>query len=375
MLIRNYKRRGVIVPLVCLLAFVVLAILAMATDLGYITVCKTQAQATADAGAVAGAARLATNNLIIGSTSQAGDIAAAKSAATDTIGRNHIGLGNNISLIADQPVFGVFDTSILPIPIRNFSPVDSVYVSVHNEVPLFLAKLFSVNSNNIGAVATAQTELCTIAGTRVNGNEPSPIIPIAMKQSDYQDMCTRYAANPSATGTLYPGNFDNTSGGGGNGGNGNGSNHGLLRFGTASPSGNILCNQVEYGPTPDQMTFQFPASGGLPAGWSPNLTGGFDFTPYDESTDPGLRASVFHHIQNGQIRLVPITTTTTVVNGSSATYHIVEWAAVTVSVHGNGANSEIWVQPAVFVNDGTLVPGGRQTAPGKGGVAVTSLVN
>ena len=133
------KRRGVIVVFAAVLLIVMVAMIAFAVDLGFITVARTELQSAADAAALAGAADLPKGE------------AAAKTMATDYVGRN-ISVANSPSITqtAGQWDFkeGKFSAGK--------TPLDALQLKLDTKnQSLFFGKVLGTNSFNAGATATA----------------------------------------------------------------------------------------------------------------------------------------------------------------------------------------------------------------------------
>jgi hypothetical protein len=142
-------RRGAIAVLAAILSVFMLAVIAFAVDLGYLSLVRTQLQTTADAAALAGAGTMN------GTTDE------MKAAAQNFAVRNKVA-GRTAQLTSSEVEPGIWDTVA-----RSFTPSsqlgNAVRVTVRTsentggETPLFFGRIFGKNSvaQHASAIATA----------------------------------------------------------------------------------------------------------------------------------------------------------------------------------------------------------------------------
>ena len=164
-------RRGAIAVLAAILSVFMVGMIAFAVDFGYLSLVRTQLQATADSAALAGAGTMNTN--------EADMIAAAKNFAT----RNKVA-GRAAQLTTSDVEPGIWDTTA-----RTFTPSsdlgNAVRVTVRTsqnsggETPLFFGKVFGKNSmaQKASAIATANPRdiafVIDLSGSMNDDTDPS----------------------------------------------------------------------------------------------------------------------------------------------------------------------------------------------------------
>lgn len=385
---RARGRRGVIVPLVGLLLVGLVGVLAMVMDLGLMTVYRAQLQNAADSAALAGASALGTDNLVrpVSYSAQTTDLFQARQLAQKFAQANVMNLNGTVRVVLDSN--NDVDGGTLSNPSdlsQSFSTSQSLLLNsirvrtyadaTHSgSVRFFFAPVLNINSSTVATTATATVELHKIESLRPNPNLRSPILPITMTYNDWLSMVSgktnsdSYALNlltgkvvPGSDGLdeqqLYPSSNQAPS------------NKGLLRFGVGSHSDSVLSDQIQNGPTYQQLLYQWPDTAGAPA-WSAQHT-------LQIGADPGWRATNFDDLTSvavgGQARLIPINNGVNPGNGANGVYTIVAFAPVRVVVSVKGGNGKGYarVQPAV-INDPTVVAGGL-AGSGEGGVPIVRL--
>jgi len=137
---RRAKKRGVIAVLAAVLLVVMLAMIAFAVDVGFVTVARTELQGAADAASLAGVAKL--------------PLSEGEAETTAKFYVDHNVAANNAPQITTTP--GQWDlksNSFIP----GKSPFDSLQVEVVSKnQAMFFGRVMNVNSFNAGAKATAQ---------------------------------------------------------------------------------------------------------------------------------------------------------------------------------------------------------------------------
>lgn len=388
---RARRGRGAIAPIVSVLSVVLLGMHALAYDLGRVALVKSQLQAAADASALAGAYGLATDQLI-------SPYSASRRAAADTAARaqalkfaqaNATDFNNATSVVMSSA--SDIDVGLLSNPsdlttafaVAMTSPPNSVRVRTYADathggaLKFAFAPVLGLTSSTPQATATATAILYAVESMQASSTGRSPILPITMSYSDYQQMIAGksplqdlYSVNPTtgavtsgadglAEQQLYPGS------------NVTSSNNGLLQFGTGSHSNSILSDQIANGPTSSQLKAEWPPNGAPPWNSSHRLTIG---------ADPGWRAANFDDLSTvvtaGQPRLILLNDGTSPGNGAKGSYTIVAIAPVRVVYVDKGGKSSGYalVQPSL-ISDPSLIAGTTPIAPGTGvgGIPVLRL--
>ena len=154
-------QRGVTLLLVALSLVVLLGISALAIDLAWLYVARSEAQRAADAGALAGAEMFVNSGYSSGLVSQAQVQILAANAAAAVGNKNLVGgqnplIGTNFSGTCPPPAGsdGCFDFSIPGDP--RITVVAQRTASRNNPMPTFFIKIFGVTTANISAQATAE---------------------------------------------------------------------------------------------------------------------------------------------------------------------------------------------------------------------------
>jgi Flp pilus assembly protein TadG len=382
------SRRGVILVLVSLLIVVLCGITGFAVDLGRLAVCKAQLQNAADAAALAGASALGSDNLILSApyNSQTSDISTARTLSQTFAQSNKYDLNGSRSIVLDKNAdvsVGVLTSPIRPSSVFSTpaqGPYNSVQVrtyinSTHGgNLNLLFSPVIGQNSATLQATSVAVVELHTISTLRVISGRNSPILPITMSLSDWNQMVnnltgvdslkydsTLGAVVPGSDGLqeqqLYPGS------------NGTSSNNGLLQFGTSSHSNSVLSSEILNGPDSGQVLAEWPPNGSPP--WSAQGT-------FTIGADPGWRASNFDDLASavGKIRIIPINDGTSPGNGANGYYTIVALVPVRIMSSDKGGKNQgsAMVQPAVII-DPSVVASKTLSAPGQGGVPISRLAH
>ena len=136
---RRANRRGVIVVLAAVLLVVMLAMIAFAVDVGFITVARTELQGAADAAALAGVAKLPLGE------------SEASSTASEYVNRN-IATNKPPAITTTAGQWSVKTNSFVP----GKSPFDALQVQVDSKnQALFFGRVMNTNTFNAAAKATA----------------------------------------------------------------------------------------------------------------------------------------------------------------------------------------------------------------------------
>jgi Flp pilus assembly protein TadG len=150
-----FRRQGAVLPLVTILLVGLLGFVALAIDIGVMTVARTQAQNAADVAALSGARTL---NGLSGNNKTASETEAADAATGNKILEATITAGQVASV---QTGVYRYDTTSNRF-IANFATTPTANeawgatrVNISTVQPTYFGRVFGVNSLNIGATATA----------------------------------------------------------------------------------------------------------------------------------------------------------------------------------------------------------------------------
>ena len=156
MLLNTPARRGGIIPLVALILVAMMAMLALAIDIGLIATARTQCQNAADVAAMAATRQLNGDTAANNNYAQAAPT--AKAAAANN---NILNTAVDPALVQVNVGYYAYDSTLQRF-IANFSgtkPATESWSAAQADLsaarPTFFAKLFNVSAFNVGASATA----------------------------------------------------------------------------------------------------------------------------------------------------------------------------------------------------------------------------
>jgi Putative Flp pilus-assembly TadE/G-like len=345
-------RPGNVISIVAILAVFLVGMVAFAIDTGYVAGTRTQLQRATDAGALAGCEKLGTwsGGTIPEATAKAECKKFAQANENLTIRDADVRLLRyNPAAPAGSRVSALY--SVLNPP--NCCEVTMRRDELANgKLPLFFAPILGKNSADVRARSTAYM---MPAQAVMPG---SPMLPYAVQIDYYFAVCgqSRIGVDGKLISTQdnWTVRADGTTVSGADGvrevmlysdTNNKPGNFGSLDIGSSSNGTPELERQILYGPTVQdfqQSDFKSKVApdGGL-------------YCPFYATGDSGLTTSVkdsFQQIQ-GQARIIPLYDV--VINsGDNATYHIVNYAVVTiVQVDFTGNPKKLWVQPAMLMTN------------------------
>jgi Flp pilus assembly protein TadG len=306
-------RKGAIAVLAAVLMIVMLAFVAFSVDLGYLCLARTQAQASADAAALAAAWELADQARLKVAADEGYSVARSKAiafAAQNRVAAVNPWLDANAS---NHPsgdiVIGRLDNpSDLSEKLQFDRPesYNAVQVRVRRDaerngaVPLFFARALGLRSADISAQATA-VYANNVRGVRVTEDTgKSSLLPFAVHVNVWKDLLNgktgadnwkydpetkrvsggsdgileyRFKAATKKADTLTPGNF------------------GVVNLGDPNNSASALWRQIRNGPTAEDLGFYGGELAFDPASGSLQLSGD-DSTMSQLGGDTGVSASM-----------------------------------------------------------------------------------
>lgn len=157
---RSNSRQGAVLPIVTVVLIGLLSVVALAIDIGLVTIARSQAQAAADVGALAGARNL--NGQVLNNKDAAIDFA-KKAAAQNYILGQKITASSNITAVkcgmyryTTDKISGVSrfqaDFENTPLSSDNYG---AIQVRIETSMTTFFGKLMGVNSMKASVVSTA----------------------------------------------------------------------------------------------------------------------------------------------------------------------------------------------------------------------------
>jgi hypothetical protein len=359
------RRPGSVLPLVCITLVFLVGMVAFAIDTGYVALTRTQMQEAADAGAHAGAFKLATFD---GQSSQ--------DAAARTEARTFVGYNDSLTVPdGDIKVFryNPYKAAGQRVSAGSASlPPNAVEVTLRRDaqangpVSLYFGPVLGTSQADVRAKSVAYL---LPAGGILPG---APLIPFAMHVDYYYAAVGQARTDPDGVpipttdtarvkddGTVVSGSdgikevvlFSGTRQSPGN--------FGSVDLGSASNGTPELRRQILYGPTwndfhdPD-FRDKLQRDGSLAA-------------PVNLGGDPGLSTSVKDSFDQviGKPRIIPLFDTVTG-NGNNTVYHVVGFAAVVITaVDLQGSPKQVWIQPSRLITS-NITPADPDTATTEG---------
>ncbi|MEX0585817.1 MAG: TadG family pilus assembly protein [Pirellulales bacterium] len=365
-------RRGVVLLLTLFLLVAMLAITALALDLGYVMVAQTELQRTADATAMAAAWDLIDEEMVKSNGDPSIRLESIRDTATHYAAANYVcGDSPDIDQNADNVTTGGVVVGYLDLddPDAELSTEDpetynAVQVRVervstlNGEVPFFFARALGYSSiaKNATAVAAIQSNFGGFGTPSDGGN--LGILPFALDETTWDgllagvgsDNYTWNASTESVTSgcddvlevNLYPQ------------GTGSPGNRGTIDIGGSNNSTADIARQITDGVTPDDLAHH---------------GGKLEFNDDGElflNGDTGISAGVKDELGSivGEPRIIPIFRTVCG-PGNNATYTIVKFAGVRimyVKLTGSMSSKKVIIQPANVKVKGGIPSSGPQTS-------------
>jgi len=354
-----------------------LGMASLTVDVGMLYRARAEAQASADAAAMAGAWRLLDNDKLKGTANMTAEIADARTIAAQIAARNVIvnqspSLDANTSNDANGDIMVGYlsdpdHNTGESLPTANASQFNTVRVHVrrdpqHNSpIDLYFAGVFGRLTTNISAEAYA-TFKDGVVGWKVTDNTGNAgLLPLALKVDAWNNLLAgtfttgdNYAYDP-ATGAvtaghdginelnLYPGGGATQLPAG---------NFGTVDIGDPGNSTADLARQIRYGVSADDLAYY---GGELKLGPSGTLS---------LTGDTGLSAALKEDLTSiiGQPRSIPLFSTVAG-PGDNSVFTIVGFACIRildVNLTGSMSSKKVIIQPAFCVDDSAL------TGPGSG---------
>lgn len=345
---KRSPRRGAIVVLAAVLMVIFLGAIALAVDVGYMLLTRTQLQAAADSAAIA-------------ATRHPPKSPQEMIAIAQQFAGYHIAGGKPVTLGAADIEFGTFDFTR-----REFTRSDSAYNAVRvtarrddatgGQVPLFFGRVIGSDTCAVRTLAVAAF-IDNFSGFRAPASgENAPILPIAMSKPTCDALLAASGPDswkwdpgsrqvvPGSDGipevSLYP---ENTGASG---------NVGTVNIGIEN-STSALSQQILNGVRSQDLT---PYGGKLDLGPGGTL---------QLSGNPGLSAAIGESLKTilGQPRIIPVYSQITG-SGDSAQFTIAKFQGIRiVYVEVTGNNKRVVVQPAnIVVKHGILQSNGVRTS-------------
>lgn len=367
----NQNRRGVTFAVVVVSLVMLMGMASMTVDIGMMYRARNEAQASADAAAMAAAWRLMDQDRLRGTAYVSTVTAAARQAAVDYAARNPIVMeaptldANTGNSTSGDVVIGRLDDpndADEPMDFSDPSRFNAVHVFLHRDdvrngpIDLYFASAFGHWTADVSASATAAF-YDGVVGWSVNDTTGNAgLLPFALNVNAWNNLL----AGTVSTGDSY--SYNATSGavtGGSDGilelnlypGGGSGQlppgNFGTVDIGSNNNSTTDLTRQIRYGVSEDDLAY-FGGTLELGADGTLLLNG-----------DTGLSAAVKDDLAAviGKPRAIPIFSTVSG-NGNNSMYTIVGFVGVRimyVKLTGAMSGKKVIIQPAYLLDDSVIV--------------------
>jgi len=193
--LRKPRRRGAVSVLAALMVIVLAACLALAIDVGYLCLVRTQAQVAADASALAAGQSILTEDRLRGYFQRVYD--SAQSVAAQYAGLHRLGPANANLQVDEDVIIGRLDD---PTDLR--ATLDTSYPATYNalavivraseerarQCPLFFARVFGIDGRDVQATATV-AYADRIVGFRTSSRNPTTsLLPFSAKVESWRDL-------------------------------------------------------------------------------------------------------------------------------------------------------------------------------------------
>jgi Flp pilus assembly protein TadG len=370
---RPADRKGSILVLTAIMMIAMMGMLAVAVDIGYLQMARTQLQQSADSAALAAAAELIDNEAIGGTRNMNDEIASARDYARQFAALNRVcttspdvNVNDNNDPSGDIVVGYLADPSDRTQQMNFDDPsrYNAVQVRVrrtasqNGEVPFYFARAFGLNSIATQCTATAAL-LNNIAGFRTPADGSNlGILPFALDKETWDDMLAGGGGDNWSFDDVH-----NQVVAGSDGvrevnlfpqGTGSPGNRGTVDIGPSNNSTSDIARQITSGVSPSDMAaiggeLRFNANGEL------FLNG-----------DTGISAGVKDELSSikGKPRIIPIFRE---VNGpgNNAQYTIVRFVGIRileVKLTGSASSKRVIIQPANVTATGGIPGTGDQTS-------------
>ena len=379
--LRHPRGMAAVLIAVMLPAFVGFA--ALSVDTAVVAVARTQLSTAADAAALAGAMKLATETRVRGGTDLTAELTAANSQAISLATANRV-LGatpvvnaNNANTSGGQIMVGylnpanpqaTLDSSSASTKLFNSVQVKMIRDSSHGgAVPTVFAQLMGFRGSNVTVSSTATAQSYSLSGFQATGSLSANLLPIVLDKTTWQSMMAgqstdQYTYNPasntvtSGADGVYESQLYPVS-------SGSPGNWGTIKVGVSNNSTSVLSDQILNGISPAQLaTF-------------PNSTIQLDSTQNPPSItfqgNPGISAGIKSALTSiiGKPVAVPIYDQNGG-NGSNAWYRVIAFQPARIlSVNFQGNPKYVIIQPALL-DDATGIPGTSQSWTSGGLISV-----
>ncbi|MCG2684465.1 MAG: pilus assembly protein TadG-related protein [Planctomycetales bacterium] len=335
------RRLGTILVLTAVMMVAMFALLAVAVDIGYVTLIRTQLQSAADAAALAATQELYDNHTLP-PTTIAEARAAALESARDYARLNLVG-GTGPELA---------DTDVVFLPSAATGSLNATYVRVrraadiNGEIPTFFMRVLGVDSSSGGAEAKAMFDDNFFSGFEPSEKGNLMILPFALDKQTWEQTLERLlAGNGDDDWTWDEENQEITPGSDGipeanlfPQGTGSPGNRGTVDIGARNNSAADAARQIVEGVNAADLEH---IGGKLELGPDGTL---------ELNGDTGISAGMKNALASirGKPRIIPLFSSVSG-NGNNATYTIVGFAGVRVmdvKLTGQMSGKRVIIQPA-----------------------------
>lgn len=357
---RKYRRRGAIAVFAAISMVVLLGMAALVVDAGILYATRAELQRSADAAALAGAEELLNDDRLRGASATLDVFTAARQSAA-TYAASNVVYGQLPTLDHDQDIqLGQLNNLANQQELMSLADPDGFNaVAVHlrknyirnGPIDLLFARIFGLQSANLGAEATAAYE-GGVVGFRVTpktGN--AELLPFTLHVDYWNSLMNglitigdNYSYNRETGAVtegsdgvlelnLYPGaGADQLPPG----------NFGTVDIGSNSNSSADIARQIVEGVNETDLSY----------------FGGELQVPVDLNGDTGLSAGIKDELESviGQARAIPLFNSVTG-PGNNSTFHVIKFVGIrimSVKLTGPMNKKHVIIQPAYVVDDSAV---------------------
>ena len=194
-----HNRKGAVVILAALMMVVIVSLTALAIDVGYLCMVRSQAQNCADAAALAAALEMTDNDNLqmnLNDRIQAAVQKAYQCASLQDVNESVNASGDGANSVIESIAFGRLDDPDNPNESVSFvNPTDPNVVLVRvsctpergTAVPMFFARFFGFDEGSTSATAMATFSTNQTSGFEKEEDKPCTLMPFVIKEEDWNN--------------------------------------------------------------------------------------------------------------------------------------------------------------------------------------------
>ena len=351
------KRKGNILVFSAVLMVLIMAMLALSVDLGYLYVAREQLQRSADAAALAAAWDLVDGDALSGDGSVYTLESSARSTAAQYVSLNRV-LNQTPGLANEDVAFGYLSDPSDPTSSLDQSGLNTpntVWVRVrrtsaqNGEIPFFMAKVLGFDSTSAQAEATAAL-VNSFQGFRAPSNGNLELLPFAIDADTWDNMLAGSGSDSwrwdASTGTVVTGSDGILEVNLYPQGTGSPGNRGTVDIGSSNNSTADIARQIIDGISDSDLEYH---------------NGSLELDDHGElflNGDTGISAGIKDELASikGKTRIIPVFEEVHG-PGNNAEYTITRFVGIRimeVKLTGSQSSKKVIVQPANIIARGGI---------------------